>query len=151
MKVDNINIFVAFLILIVLSHADCQNCSNTLSVLENALYANGQNRVNLEKAFFPSIQLTSRFLRVVYNFTDGADGDCVVTYFWSVGGFLFIQPPTVFKYTSLFFNFPANNVDNVTITLPNECRSLVKSESSGKCSCKNPGITFLDLLTRHVS
>lgn len=143
-------ILVLFLGLPTLSLSNHQNCSETLINLENALFANSSNIINMENAFFPSREQNSRFLEVVYEFEDNPN--CVVIFFWSVGSFLFIQPPAIFTYTSLLFNFPSNSIDNVTITLPNECKSLVleKNSTSG-CTCKFERTTFLDMLTRHVS
>ncbi len=152
------SIFVSLLTLSLttLSMAIPNGCSDTLTNLETALYANGGNLLNMQSAFFPSVEQPSRYLRVVYKFTKGDDGDdedCIVTFFWSVGSFLFIQPPSIFTYTSLLFNFPSNTVDNVTITLPNECRPLVNNNNNDSdwCTCKIEGITYLDMLTRRVS
>ncbi len=132
--------------------ANQENCTTRLSGLENALYSDGRNQLSMESAFFPFTEQPSRFLKVVYNFTDGDDVDCIVTFFWSVGSFLFIQPPSIFSYTSLLFNYPSNSVDNVTILLPNKCRPLVNNNNNkSRCSCDTHGITFLDMLTRHVS
>lgn len=130
----------------------CFNCSSRLPELENALYQNGQNQLNLESAFFPLFQQPTRFIRVAYVFTDGDPNDsCEVSYYWSVGSFLFIQPPSVFRFTSLFFNFPANIVENVTLILPNDCRPLVTTNNSEECSCETDQITSLDVITRYVS
>ncbi len=151
----NIIILVLLSSLTTLSSANNEKCSTKFSELEKALYADERNLLNMENAFFPSLGQPSRFLKVQYIFTDEYDeDDCRVTFFWSVGSFLFLQPPSVFTYTSLLFNFPSNMVENLTIVLPNTCRPLVinnNNNNSDYCTCDRERITFLDMLTRHVS
>ena len=94
---------------------------------------------------------SSRFIQVTYSFfneSNELDG-CNVTYVWSVGQVLFLYPPTIFKYTSLYFNYPNNNLEFLYIQLPYECRGLVNSSSGGECSC--PDISsILKVLTQQV-
>ena len=73
-----------------------------------------------------------------------------VTYVWSIGGFLFIEPPSVFQFLSLQFSYPANNLTNITLTLPHQCRGLVSTANNDNCSCANDGNT-LDILTQQVN
>ncbi len=151
----NVIVIVLLSSFTVLSSANNGKCSTKFSELEKSLYEDGRNLLNMEEAFFPSVGQPSRFLRVQYVFTNEYDeDDCSVTFFWSVGSFLFLQPPSVFTYTSLLFNFPSNMVSNLTIVLPNECQPLVinnNNNNSDDCTCDKGRITFLDMLTRHVS
>ena len=141
--------------------ADDTNC--TLKSLEKALY-NNENSLNLRKAFYPPGKYPSRLLRVTYTFEkmDEDDIDCSVTYYRSTGGFLFIQPPDIFRLTSLYFNFPEKSSyeapKEVNLTLPYDCRGIVHNSSSTSsvyCSChhhdqKEDGYFKLDTLTQQV-
>ncbi len=136
-------------------NAQYENCTVKLSVLEKALYETDSNERSLNKAFFPPRQETSRYITVTYRFlTDDKDGsydDCYVSYIWTIGGFLIIQPPNIFKFTSLLFSTPANDVDELTLTLPSQCREL--AGIGDKCSCdsqKNHSLN-LDILSQQVS
>ncbi len=139
--------------MVVFAKGQYENCAYKLSALEEALYGIRNNQKGLNFGFFPSRQRSSRYLEVIYEFLkeDSDDVDGVVTYYWSVGSFLFVQPPSVFQFTSLYFNFPDNKIDNITLQLPSECRPIVFSNVTEQCSCKDPGDTILDVLTRHVS
>ena len=141
------------IILIFVASATANSC-NTIAQLEEALYSNGSDNLkSLNYGFFPHTQKTSRYLRVDYVFEGGDpdDDQCIVHYYWSVGGFLLIQPPAVFRFTSLHFSYPANDIVNIILTLPEYCRHLVYNNSTGNCSCENEEDTLLDILTQHVS
>ena len=132
---------------------EVNNCT-FLSELENALYNTAYNKRHLNEAFFPPKQLTSRYIVVNYNFTseDGFYDEsdmCNVTYIWSIGGFLFIEPPSIFRFLSLLFSFPANDQTDITLTLPHQCRGLVITKTND-CSCKNKG-NIWEQLTQQVN
>ena len=155
---------VIYLVLLLASsstvNCDYTNCSTDLKTLENALYEYDYNNyLALSKAFYPPGKEPSRLLRVNYIF--GVDDeDCNVTYFRSIGGFLFIQPPQIFELTSLYFNFPDKSstkvLKNITLKLPLECKALVYNTStSGQCSCHHldtneDSYSILDTLTQQV-
>ena len=131
---------------------EINDCTH-LSELESALYSTDSNTRHLNEAFFPPRQTTSRYIMVNYNFTteDGFYDEsdmCNVTYVWSIGGFLFIEPPSIFQFLSLLFSFPANNLTDITLTLPYQCRGLVNT--TGNCSCLIEG-SVLDILTQQVN
>ena len=129
----------------------CNSC-NSLPELEEALYDGEDNIKQLSIAFFPSNAKTSRYVEVDYTFKGNETvGDCRVSYYWAVGGFLLIQPPKVFEFTSLRFSYPSNKIDAIKLTLPEECRHLVYNSTTGNCSCYADGITLLDVLNHHVS
>ncbi len=131
-------------------NARYENCTLKLSVLEEALYETDSNERSLNQAFFPPRQETSRYISVTYKFLDD---NCTVTYIWTIGGFLIIQPPSIFKFTSLLFSTPANNVNELILTLPSQCREL--AGIGGNCSCdsqKNDNQNLnLDILSQQVS
>ena len=118
------------------------DCPTSLSTLERALYDTGDNLVQLNRIFFPRNTRTSRFVKVVYTFQDDPDllydySNCRnVTFFWAIGSFLFFQPPSIFSFTSLFFNYPNNNINDLKLTLPNECKPLIYSEETQECTCR---------------
>jgi len=85
-----------------------QNCSVNscilLSELECALYTTDSNEKRLNLAFFPPRESTSRFIDVIDTFvSNNSEPLCEVRFIWAIGGFLLIQPPKVFEFTSLFF------------------------------------------------
>ena len=122
---------------------DVNNCT-LLSELECALYTTDSNVLRLNQAFFPPRKATSRFIRVIYGFVDD---NCTVDFFWAIGGFLLIQPPRIYELTSLFFSYPANSLENLTITLPQVCKHLVGEDS---CSCIDTQNNNLDIFTQQV-
>ncbi len=140
------------LVFIVSCSAQVNNCT-LLSELEFALYNTDSNEQQLNQAFFPPRKATSRYIMVMYDFKDenGMTDTCNVKYVWAIGGFLLIEPPTIFKLLSLLFSYPANDITDITITLPNECRQIVNSLDDGTCSCKNLSNSNLDILTQQVS
>ncbi len=145
-------IIVNIAILLALSTAVISDDCNTLSQLEKTLYSTGDNVLQLSKTFTPANGRTSKQVRVVYNF-EGNDtlSDCTVQYFWALGGILLVQPPSIFRFTSLLFSFPSNLIDNIYLTLPYECYHLVWNNTTQNCSCANNGSYLLDVLTHHVS
>ena len=139
---------LGFLLLLGFSSAQYENCTTRLSVLERALYETDSNERSLNEAFFPPGQETSRYIKVTYKFL--TDDGCEVSYIWSIGGFLLIQPPSVFRFTSLFFSVPANDLTEVNLSLPSQCR-LLASEGED-CRCNNSEESKnLDILTQQVS
>ena len=104
------------------SQTDYSNCSTDISVLEKALFSS-KNMVQLNRIFYPPRESTTRFIIVKYEFKDT---DCEVRYIWAMGGFLLIQPPRIFRLTSLYFSTLANNLIYImNLTLPTECWPLV--------------------------
>lgn len=87
----------------------------------------------------------------IYKFDEEGGGykDCNVTYIWAVGGFLLVQPPSIFQFSSLLFSTPANSLTEVELNLPYACRALINETMS--CSCKNEMKDDLEIFTRHVS
>ena len=119
--------------------ADYSDCANNLITLENALYANGQNVLQLSRVFFPPGSDPPRFIQVNYQFlneTEELDG-CESVYLWSDSTFLIFLPPVVFGWVSLNFFEVEDKFANLTIVLPKECRPLVEYESEeiGMCTC----------------
>ena len=145
----DIKFSAAMLLIVLVTCIHCEGCRN-FSELEHALYHGEENIEQLSKAFFPSTDRTSRFIEIHYKFIGNGTDNCTVIYFWAVGGFLLIQPPQIFQYTSLLLDFPSNNITDITLTLPPQCHYLVYNEDKN-CSCKAEGDTILDVLTRHVS
>ena len=80
---------------------------------------------------------------------DAQDGLCNVTYIWAIGSFLFFQPPRVFMFNSLFFNYPNNDLTDLPLALPSECRPLIRSEIDEECTCTVDS-RLLDVLTQQV-
>jgi len=139
-------VFVSFLV-----SGDSRNCSTSLFELEKQLYEGLDNAIQLNQAFFPQLERTSRYIKVEYEFEGSELENCTVTYYWAIGGFLLIQPPKVFQFTSLYFSYPANLVESITLRLPEECLPIVYNETTQMCSCKSVGDTLLDVLSHHVS
>ncbi len=133
------------------SATDYSDCARKLSTLERALYETVENEFQLNRIFFPPSMRTSRFIRVNYDFDFGNETfPCNVTYIWAIGSFLFFQPPTVFMFNSLFFNYPNNDLTVLHLKLPYECRALIQPEVDGVCSCRHDS-RMLDVLTQQVS
>ncbi len=151
--------FVVFLACCPLSFSACnitENCA-LLKDLECALYTTDSNERRLNQAFFPPRKATSRYIKVVYVFNvsevDTVEGDeCNVTYIWSIGGFLLIQPPSIFQLTSLMFSYPTNNIDNITLYMPSPCHTVINTNTTGRsCSCANMENKNLDIMTQQVN
>ena len=123
-------------------------CGTKKSVLLQALFETGDNMFQLGSVFFPARQSTSRYIQVNY-FFNGTN--CNVTYYWALGAFLLVQPPTIFQFTSLLFSTPANNLTNLNLTLPRECLSLVDyNEDNDSCKCISND-TILTRFTEQVT
>ena len=131
------------------SSTESADCS-TMTSLERALYVTGDNIFELNRVFYPPNKRTSRFIRVKYTLLNemGEDDGCSVDYIWSIGILLFFQPPALFTYNSLYFNYPNNNLTQLSLKLPYECRSLINTSSS-ECSCIFDS-QKLDVLTQQV-
>ena len=119
------------------------NCDQDITVLERALYR-PENIKALNNIFYPPRNTPARFVKVHYMFDDD---DCNVTYIWAVGGFLLMQPPSIFQYTSLYFSTITSDLTDLKIQLPSECRPLVQSN----CTCKDDDNNILDIVTQQVS
>ena len=149
--------FLVFLLLVkcisasaVTMNSSYAGCATKRPVLLRALFETGDNLIELDRIFYPERDLPSRFITVNYHFldSDGSKDDCEVTYYWASGGFLLLQPPTIFIYTSLLFSHPANTLTDMNLALPYDCRELVMNVTEdGNCSCINP---VLDRLTQQV-
>ena len=131
------------------------DCHTKKTVLLKALFETKENLYELDRIFIPERVSTSRYIKVKYTFLDSDDveGNCSVTYIWAIGGFLLVQPPKVFQFTSLLFSTPANNLEYLNLTLPYECRPLVNESMDGEnCSCAGDTRrnTVLDRVTQQV-
>ena len=149
-------IFAAIISVATATNSTYQGCPTKFSILEHALYETGDNAFELNRVFYPPSARTSRFIRVKYTFLNevGEDDGCSIAYIWAIGILLFFQPPRLFTYNSLYFNYPNNNLTTINLKLPYECRPLIninKSESDTKmCSCILDSHK-LDILTQQVS
>ena len=133
------------------SLSNYDNCVTSRSVLLEALFEAGNIEDIVEK-FYPQNSRATRYIEVKYTFekNESSDNICSVTYIWSKGEFLFVQSPKLFMFTSLLFSYPANDVDNVTLTLPYQCRGLVQTNPNETCNCKDSKSTQLGRITEQV-
>ena len=147
-----IGFLACFLLFSFSSAEDFTKCGTDRSVLLKALFATEDNLYQMDRVFSPARRESSRHIRVNYAFIDATTGikdeNCSVTYVWALGGFLLIQPPKIFQFTSLLFSTPVNNLELLSITLPTECKVLVEEDENGTCTCGNT--TVLDRLTQQV-
>ncbi len=139
------------------SNSSYSKCPNNFRVLEKALYETDGNMVNMLSVFSPSRRTQPSFVRVHYAFKEenGAVSNCTVPYLWVEGGFLFVQPPTIFQFSSLLFYYTGSrdvSEINLYLTLPFECRPLIVDLESGNCTCRNKSSlsTPLEELTEQV-
>ena len=124
------------LVLLTVSESGVCNTCNSLRSLAKALTSNDENMQNLTQVFYPSSRPSAKILKVTYYFEDemGERDNCNVTYFWAKGGFLLIQPPSIFQFTSLLFNHKVVGEEtSLILTLPSACRHLVLRNAT--CSC----------------
>ena len=149
-------LLLVYLLLSVLSVstivASNESTCDTLSGLLKALYETKDNVLQLTKAFYPR-QQPSEFFTIIYQFENATsnDSECSVTYVWAMGGFLLIQPPTIFQFMSLLFNLQGFNYETeLTLTLPSYCRGLVQQNATGSCSCDEGDEDILGVLTQQV-
>ena len=139
------------------AHSDFSDCATNLNTLEQALFETGDNLLQLNEVYFPANAATSRFIRVTYRFEDEIEhaqeldgpGNCSVSFIWAIGTYLFFQPPSAITYNSLLFNYPSNDLTDLILTLPSECRPLIQSEANGECTCTTRS-RLLDLVTQQV-
>ena len=127
------------------------DCDSNLSTLEQALFETGNNLFELNRIFFPPSLLPTRFIRVDYTFVNEnneVDTCANVTHIWAVGAVLFLQPPTLFSLNSMFFYYPSNDLNTLSLQLPIECIGLI-NETDGLCSCETESF-MLDILTQQV-
>ncbi len=114
-------------------------CPTSFCALEKALYETDHNLLNMLNIFSPARRSAPPFVRVRYTFQDKNkeySNNCTVPYLWVEGGFLFVQPPTIFQFTSLFFYFTGfldKDEFTLNLTLPYECRPLIWNGTS--CTC----------------
>jgi len=149
MDFKTITILLLVNLLGIVRSQDCSvNSCTLLSELECALYTTNSNELRLNQAFLPPRESTSRYINVIYTFDN--DENCSVRYIWAIGLFLLIQPLEIFELTTLFFNNPANSLENLTITLPEECKHLVYQDKD-KCTCVKGENNTLHILTQQVS
>ena len=149
--------YFVLLMLSASTHGQATNKTcDTLRSLIELLYDTPGNLKNLNQVFYPPHQSSTSFLQITYSFkneTDQLDG-CDVAYLWAEGGFLLIQPPSVFKFTSLLFNHDVNEKNTLSLTLPNACRHLVErynaTTNSSECKCDADNEDLLDILTHKV-
>ena len=134
-----------------ISTPDYSDCASNLGTLESALYEIETNLFELNRIFYSPSLLPTPFVRVEYTFfnEENDNDDCKVTYIWAVGGVLFLQPPTLFKFNSLYFYYPNNELTTLSLRLPFECIPLING-TDGVCSCMNDS-HMLDILTQQVN
>ena len=132
------------------------DCGTSLFTLEKALYETGINKLSLNQFFYEARKESVSYAKITYHFKNengstnsSYTDDCTVTYLWATGGFLFIQPPQVFTYTSLFFFHTQRKKFSLDLELPHDCISLVNVTKNG-CSCANLDNNPLDLLSQQV-
>ena len=131
-----------------------ENCATDKSALLRAIFDIEDNRYNMDAAFFPAKAgfESTRHIRVRYTFVDTITGEkdenCSVTFIWALGGFLLVQPPTIFQFNSLLFSPDAENMESLDLTLPIECQALVTVKEDGTCKCGKTAI--LDRITEQV-
>ena len=149
--------FVSLIVADTDTKCDVGNCA-LLTQLECALFTTDENERKFNQAFFPPREDITRYIRVNYYFKADLDPnetvfnvtqDCDVSYIWAVGGFLLIQPPSIFQWNSLMYSYPANDKHELNLTLSSTCRALV--DIDGTCSCKGKDNNNLDILTQQVS
>ena len=156
MAVNLLFILVTFIVAGSLGAKDYSECDK-LSVLEQALYDLGDNKERMNRFFYPPRQQPVPYVKITYQFEDengeisNDESKCEVTYIWVSGGFLLIQPPSIFMYTSLFFYNTRQQNFFFNLRLPYQCRPLVENATIGSCSCKNRDGNPLDLLTQQVN
>ena len=142
---------------------DIQHNCTTLPDLLYHLYHTDDNLLHLNRVFYPPRAQSPTFLNVTYYFKSKdqdkfryreppPDTDCSVNYIWAEGGFLLIQPPLIFQYTSLWFNQESGEESSIPLTLPSACRELVFNTSSEICDCKwdDSDYKLLDVATQQV-
>ena len=130
------------------SEVPVKSCGNDLETLEKHLLHTKDNKIELLKAFYQPRQPPATFVVIHYTFLDEEEHViCNKTWMWSSAVFYLIEPPTIFKFTSLFFATPYTTTANITFM--NECRDLVTWNEDGTCTCKSNSL--LDILTQRVS
>ena len=138
---------------------DCEvgNCT-LLTQLECALYTTDENERKLNQAFLPP-KASTQYIHVFYDFKENPEEDdfyftidknCNVSYIWAIGGFLLIQPPAIFQWTSMLFSYSSNDVDKLHLTLPIKCATLVKYDTNSPCECLGKDSYNLNILTQQV-
>jgi len=130
-----------------------KDCPYDLLTLERALYETTGNKLNLTNTFYPSRKTSTAFVKVIYRFMDEEGGfpdDCSVKFVWTTGGFLLVQSPSIFRFTSLFFGNEVDDLNELYLSLPFECRPLVQYEGNGSCSCMGKENDAMDVLTQQV-
>ena len=135
--------------------SDYGNCNTSLSTLEAALYSTRDNKVKLNAYFFPPRKEFVSYAKITYQFED-EDGEvpdeeeekCKVTFVWAEGGFLLMQPPSIFTFSSLLFFHTRQSDFDLVLTLPQPCKSLVY-QGNGTCTCGNDS-NALDILNQQV-
>ena len=130
------------------SEVPVKSCGNDLETLERALLHTKNNKIELLKAFYQPRRPPATFVTIHYTFLD-EEGHiiCNKTWMWSSAVIYLIEPPTVFKFTSLFFATPYTAIANITFM--NQCRDLVTWNENGRCTCKRNSL--LGILTQRVS
>lgn len=136
-----------------LTAAEANNCS-TLSGLLGHLYNTDNNLFHLNRVFYPPRTQPPSFLHVTYLFKSSEEDtkNCSVKYIWAEGGFLLIQPPSIFQLTSLLFSEDKGRESSIELILPSVCKELVQNKSSddGNCTCSGGETGLLDVMTQQV-
>ena len=159
MKLCNWMIFALMLI-----SAEANDCT-TFSGLMELILTTDDNLYHLNDMFYPPRDVPPTFVDVTYHFKERSNisnvladtmSYCNVTYIWAEGGFLLIQPPSIFQLTSLLFNqveLWGENEEKLLLSLPWQCRILVQMSNNSNCACdgSDDGARILDLATQQVT
>lgn len=123
------------------------DCTTNFTQLERALLETDNNRYKIIKAFYPPRGRPSVYVDIEYRFGD--DDNQTEKWIWTAAPFYYIQPPSMFVFTSLCFSNPTEEMESVSLHFPAECRvpneSIIETEHS-RCGV-NP---MLDVLTQRV-
>lgn len=119
--------------------ADCymegKSCDQCYQTLANYLVNTGDNKYYLRKVFYPLEKAAPVFVTVIYQYIYADTNNTYNTttniyisnisntsiWYWSAGGFYFLQPLRVFQFTSLLFGNPELRNSELNVTLPAEC------------------------------
>ena len=127
------------------------DCSTNFNTLERALVETDNNRFRLVAAFYPPREAVSVYVDVTYTFKpdNETDNDTLIEkWIWTSGSFYLIEPPNVFRFTSLFFVYPEEGrIRKLDVTLPGACRKVTRTRNRKHENDEG----MLEILTQRVS
>ena len=102
------------------------DCSTNFTTLERTLYEFADNRFQILSTFFPARESVTLYVDVTYNFLPNETHNDTIheDWIWTSGSFYLVQPPDIFRFTSLFFVYPERRIGNLNITFPGACRNV---------------------------